>query len=82
MAAPSRTARLVASRLRAEIEARHLTQSQLANLCGLSQGRISEILRPRFDPRLGTVEALANGLGLPVADLLRPADSTPQLQAG
>lgn len=70
MANPSMTSRLVAANIRREMKLRGLTQTQLANICGLTQARIAEILRPKSDLQLATVEKMANGLGKTVTELI------------
>jgi transcriptional regulator with XRE-family HTH domain len=56
--------------------ARGMTQEALARATGLRQGRISGIERQIADPRdmeVGTVQALARGLGVGLEKLIGPA---------
>jgi len=66
---PSKTSRAVAANMRRELAARGLNQNDLAARCNVTAARISEILRPRGDLKLATVEAVANALGCSVGDL-------------
>jgi len=49
-----------------------LTQSDLANTTGVSQGRISELegATPAINARPGTVKKLADALGVPLMALI------------
>ena len=53
--------------------ARGLTQTQLAELSGVSQPHVSALERGLWDPRLGTLLAMARALNVEPADLLPPA---------
>jgi DNA-binding XRE family transcriptional regulator len=47
-----------------------LTQGQLAERCGLRSATISDFEKGKNDPRLSTLRALAEGLGLEVGDII------------
>jgi transcriptional regulator with XRE-family HTH domain len=60
-----------------------LTQEALADRSGLATAHLSQIETGRRWPRPGTIEALAKGLGAPVAELFRddslnPTETTPE----
>ncbi|MCE9637148.1 MAG: helix-turn-helix domain-containing protein, partial [Planctomycetes bacterium] len=48
-----------------------VTQTDLAAKSGLDQALISKLESGRHEPRFGTLEKYANGLGLSVPELLR-----------
>jgi len=48
---------------------RGITQERLAQDAGLTTGTVSLIERGRSNPAWGTIKALADGLGISVADL-------------
>lgn len=50
-----------------------VNQSALARASGISQGAVGKIVKAKVDPTVGTVEALAAGLGLDSAALLLTA---------
>jgi transcriptional regulator with XRE-family HTH domain len=56
-------------------EARGYTQSELANLCGLSKTYISNVEQGTVNISLANLEALANGLSCAEEDLLRRPSS-------
>jgi len=68
---------LVAGNLRRFAAARGLTMSHLADHAGIGRTTMRRLLDPNdkgaSDPRLGTLEALADALEVDLADLLRPA---------
>ena len=47
-----------------------LTDGQLAEKCGLRSATISDFEKGKNDPRLSTLKALADGLGLEVGDII------------
>lgn len=49
---------------------RRFTQQKLAQMTGLSVGQISRIEGNRHTPRFGTVDALAEALGVEPEDLI------------
>lgn len=51
-------------------EAHGLTQAALASRAGVRQATISEIEGGQLDPRVSTVKALADALGLDIDDIL------------
>jgi len=54
-------------------EKRGITQERLAQDAGLTTGTISLVERGRSNPAWGTVKAIANGLGVTVAELAKQA---------
>jgi len=73
MAQTSATGRMIAGNLRRMMKTRGLTQQQLADLCEWSQPRVHDLLSARHDPRISTLEHVANALGIAVNELLAPA---------
>lgn len=69
MASPILT-EVLAENLRRELRNRQWSQSELARQCGWPPARINEIMRGKLDPRLGTVEKVAEALEVAVAALL------------
>ena len=67
--------------IQAERRARRYTQTELAALCGLSQGDISQFERGRAIPTAAQAERLSKILGVPADALLRkvrePAEPAP-----
>jgi len=61
---------VLADNLQRELKNRRWSQSELARQCGWPPARINEILRGKFDPRLGTLEKIAEVLEIAVAALL------------
>ena len=49
-----------------------LTQAALAETCGISAPRISEVESGRFNPTIDTLETIAKALGVDVISLFRP----------
>lgn len=58
------------SALQAIRERTGLTQTELATLTGVSQGRISELEAGQLNVRPGTIKALAEALDVPLAALM------------
>jgi transcriptional regulator with XRE-family HTH domain len=56
--------------LKAERLKRSLSQEALAELSGLSRNYVSSIERGRVSPSLGTLEKLANALGISLTKLI------------
>jgi len=52
---------------------RGITQEQLAQNASLTTGTISLIERGQSNPAWGTIKALAEGLGVPVAEIAQKA---------
>lgn len=57
---------IFAERLSQELKARGLSHNQLAKVSGVGQRSISRIIKGEQDPTLGTVQAIADTLGMPV----------------
>ena len=49
--------------------ARGMSQRQLSNALGMSQGYVGHLERGRFRPRVATLKALSSALGLPYGTL-------------
>ena len=66
----------LADNVRRLMDAHKLTQSQLASRAGVSQKSISDLLNyggnVSKEPRLGTIERIAKGFGIPVWQLQIP----------
>jgi DNA-binding XRE family transcriptional regulator len=60
-------------RLRARRERTGVTQTDLAELSGLTQEMISNLERGQHEPRVATLQKYADGLGLSVVELLKTA---------
>ena len=63
-------AAIVGTRVRAARQARGLSIGTLAGAAGVGKGSLSEIENGARNPTLGTLYAIADALGLPLADLL------------
>jgi transcriptional regulator with XRE-family HTH domain len=63
-------AAIVGARLRAARRDRHLSLAALAAAAGIGKGSLSEIENGARNPTLGTLYALADALGVPLATLL------------
>ncbi|MEQ1761102.1 MAG: helix-turn-helix transcriptional regulator [Vicinamibacterales bacterium] len=63
--------------LHAERKERRFTQTELAALCGLSQGDISKFEQGRALPTMAQAVRLSKVLGLPVDGLLREVRDEP-----
>ncbi len=63
-------AAIVGARLRATRQERNLSIAALAAAAGIGKGSLSEIEHGARNPTLGTLYALADALGLPLATLL------------
>jgi transcriptional regulator with XRE-family HTH domain len=63
---------VLVTNLRREIRRSHCSQSELARRCGWPPARITELLKGKFDPRLGTVEKIADALEVAPSTLLTP----------
>ena len=63
-------ARVLAENVRAVRRARSLSQEDLAELCGLHRTYVGSVERAERNVTLSTLEALAEGLGVRVPDLL------------
>jgi len=70
--AATESTRIFAENIRAEMALRGWNQTQLAEKSGMSQPRISEILREEKDIRLGTVDRVARAFGLSALQMLTP----------
>jgi len=58
--------------LRREIHRSRCSQSELGRRCGWPPARITELLKGKFDPRLGTIEKIAKALEVAPSSLLTP----------
>lgn len=76
-----------AQRLRAGLDMRQITQSDLARLSGISKSSISRYLKGDWEGKQGAVYALAKTLGVTEAwlmgyDVSMDADSSPEIPPG
>ena len=62
--------KIVGARLRAVRESASLSQMELSRRSGIAQESLSRIETGRRDPRLGTLQRLARGLGLSLNQLM------------
>jgi len=69
MAEISPAAKLAARRIRELRDEQKLTQERLAYLAGLNKGQLSKIERALIEPGIGTLEKIANALGVILAEL-------------
>ena len=60
----------IAENVRRQRSAKGLTQSQLADMIGVTRPRISQIESGRGDPSVGTIERVAKALGVDPAALM------------
>ena len=74
MAEPSLLMRMAAANIKRIMAERGVKQKQLAAILSLSEGRISEILRPRYNIDLDTVQNIATALGVKPSALLEHAE--------
>lgn len=56
-------------------EARGLSKQELAELGGVSAAFVTQLVQGTANPTLKTMQALAEGLGVPLSILLKPSDS-------
>jgi len=62
--------------LRRELQARGMSQSELAASCGWAPSRITELLQGPKTPKLSTVDTIAKALNVPAPSLLMsPAET-------
>jgi transcriptional regulator with XRE-family HTH domain len=73
---------LFGGRVRELREARGLSQESLAGICGLHRTYIGLIERGERNLSLGTVEVVAQGLGVPVAELFSGIPVSPPPKKG
>lgn len=57
--------------IRAERDRRGLSQEALADLSGLSRTHVGEIERGEVGLSFSTLEALSDGLGMPMSDIIK-----------
>lgn len=69
-AEPTELDALIAARLLALRQARGLSLSELAALCGVSKATVSKVERAQTSPSAAILGRLAAGLGIPLAQLL------------
>jgi transcriptional regulator with XRE-family HTH domain len=60
----------LAENLRRHLESTGMTQTALANACGMAQPRISDVLTARYAVTVDTVERIERALGVPSGSLL------------
>jgi transcriptional regulator with XRE-family HTH domain len=70
LAEPADIDTLIAGRLLALRQARGLSLSELAALCGVSKATVSKVERAQSSPSAAILGRLAAGLGIPLAQLL------------
>jgi transcriptional regulator with XRE-family HTH domain len=73
---PDRLARRVGARIAELRRAAGLTQQALADRMGVSLRRVQRLEGDALDLRLSTLAQLAQHLGAPVEELLRPPEET------
>ncbi len=66
--------RALGNRISKERQKRGITLEKLAYEMGLSKGNLSDIERGRRDPRFTTLRAIATGLRIPVALLIKDTE--------
>jgi ribosome-binding protein aMBF1 (putative translation factor) len=66
------TLELLSANIRALRKVAQWSQDQLAHESGLGRSYVGDIERCRHNPRLSTLEALADALGVRTAELLEP----------
>lgn len=64
--------RTLSENVRAARSARHISQEELADLCGLHRTYIGSVERGERNATLSTLEVLAEALGVSVVSLLTP----------
>lgn len=74
----SESSKVAARNIREQLKVRKMTQGDLANLIGCSQPRVGELLKPKKDLRLGTLERIALVFHMPPAALITPPQADTQ----
>jgi transcriptional regulator with XRE-family HTH domain len=69
MGGPDQPQRALGEAVRRLREDREITQERLAHDAGMTTGTVSLLERGQSNPAWGTVKALADGLGISVAEL-------------
>ena len=59
--------------VRAALDAESLTITQLAERIGMHRQEVSKILNGRVDPTTATLNRIAEGLNVPLWELLKPS---------
>lgn len=62
--------------VRAALDAESLTITQLAERIGMPREAVSKILNGRVDPTTATLNRIAEGLNVPLWELLKPSKNT------
>lgn len=68
-------------KLRAAAAVRRLTHDQIAEISGVSRPNITQVLNGKQEPRLSTLKAIADALGLQMAELFEPLPENEQRAA-
>ena len=58
-------------KIRELMKKKEKTQQQIADAMGMSQPSFAAVLSGKFDPKLSTIERIANALGVNVATILK-----------
>lgn len=69
----TRIRQILAANLKREMTARSLSQPALSEISGEPTMNINRIVNEKNTPKVGTVQRIAEALGVTVDDLLRPA---------
>jgi transcriptional regulator with XRE-family HTH domain len=77
----TRIRKLLAANMRRAMVSRGWTQTELSDASGEPAMNISRILNEKNTPKVGTVQRLAQALGVGVDDLLQPAEKNSRQSA-
>ena len=61
-------------RIKELLQEADMTQAELAQAVGIARPNLSNIVTGKTNPSLGTLESIADALGVEVADLFRPQE--------
>ncbi len=61
-------------RIKELLQEANMTQVELAEAVGIARPNMSNIVTGKTNPSLGTLESIADALGVEVAELFRPQD--------
>ena len=61
-------------RIKELLQEADMTQVELAQAIGIARPNLSNIVTGKTNPSLGTLESIADALGVDVADLFRPQE--------
>ena len=67
----------VGSNIKRLLEERHLTQKELAESIGLSEGTLSDWLKGRFYPRQKYIIAMSEYFNVPQSEITQEKDTNP-----